>query len=65
LKRRAADPNAFVVALAKAKNDREVPPVFDRFVGIFRVNPKGIHLSENSIETKISERVRARDMAAV
>jgi hypothetical protein len=62
LKDRAADPNAFVVALAKAKNNREFPPVFDEFVGIFRVIPTGIPLSENSIETKVLERVRAKEM---
>jgi hypothetical protein len=65
LKDRAADPNSFVVALAKAKDDHEVPPVFDKFVGIFRVIPTGIPLSENSIETKILERVRAKQLAVV
>jgi hypothetical protein len=65
LRRRAADPNAFVLALAKAKDDHEVPPVFDSFVGIFRVIPTGTPLSENSIETKVLERVRARDLAVV
>jgi hypothetical protein len=65
LKHRAADPNAFVVALAKAKDDRQFPPVFDKFVGIFRVTPTGISLSEKSIETKVLERVRAREMVAV
>ena len=65
LRRRAADPNAFVLALAKAKDDHEVPSVFDSFVGIFRVIPTGTPLSENSIETKVLERVRARDLAVV
>jgi hypothetical protein len=64
-KRRAADPNAFVLALARAKNDHEVPPVFDSFVGIFRVIPTGTPLSENSFETKVLERVRARNLAVL
>jgi hypothetical protein len=64
LKHRAADPNAFIVALAKAKDDHEFPPVFDKFVGIFRVIPTGVPLSENSIETKVLERVRAKEMIA-
>jgi hypothetical protein len=29
LKHRAADPSSFIVALAKAKDDQEFPPVFD------------------------------------
>ena len=65
LKHRATDPNAFIVALAKAKDDHEFPPVFDKFVGIFRVIPTGVPLSENSIETKVLERVRAREMVTV
>jgi hypothetical protein len=64
LKHRAADPNAFIVALAKVKDDHVVTPVFDKFVGIFRVIPTGIALSEISIETKILERVRAKEMTA-
>jgi hypothetical protein len=33
LEHRVADPNAFIVALAKAKDDRKVTPAFDSFVG--------------------------------
>jgi hypothetical protein len=61
----AAQQNSFVLALARAKNDHEVPPVFDTFVGIFRVIPTGATLNENSIETKVLERLRASDMAVV
>jgi hypothetical protein len=43
----------------------EVPPVFDSFVGIFRVIPTDAPLSENSFETKVLERVRARDFAVL
>jgi hypothetical protein len=39
--------------------------VFDTFVGIFRVIPTGATLNENSIETKVLERLRASDMAVV
>src|ERR1700726_4350513 len=60
LKHQAADPNAFVVALAKAKDDHEFPPAVDKFVGIFRVISTGIVLSEKSIETKVLERVKAK-----
>jgi hypothetical protein len=59
LRRRVVDPSAFVVVLARAKDDRKMPPDVDEFVGIFRVVPTGIVLSENSIETKVLERVRA------
>jgi hypothetical protein len=59
LKCRLADPSAFVVALAKAKDDYKIPPEVDDIVGIFRVVPMGIILSKNSIETKVLERVRA------
>jgi hypothetical protein len=62
LKHRAADPNPFVVALAKAKDDHEFPPAVDKIVGIFRVISTGIVLSENSIETKVLERVKAKEM---
>jgi len=62
---RAADLNPFIVALAKAKNDLESPPIFDEFVGIFRVVPTGAFLSENSIEAKILERVKGREMESV
>jgi hypothetical protein len=62
LKQRAADQNAFVVALARAKNYREFPHAFEQFVGLFRVIPTGIVLSENSIETKVLERVRAKEI---
>ena len=44
---RAADPNAFVVALAVAKDYRKFPHAFDQFVGLFRVAPTGIFLSNN------------------
>ena len=59
LKCRVADPNAFVVALARAKDDHKIPPDVDEFVGIFQVVPTGIRLSQNSIETRVLERVRA------
>lgn len=62
---RAADLNPFIVALAKAKNDLGSPPIFDEFVGIFRVIPTGVFLSENSIEAKVLERVKAREMEFV
>jgi len=62
LKYRVADPNAFVVALATAKDYRKFPHVFDQFVGLFRVISTGIPLSENSIETSVLERVRAKEM---
>jgi hypothetical protein len=65
LRSRAADSNDFIVALAKAKDDHAAPPVFDTFVGLFRVIPTGVLLSETSIETKILERVRAQELAAV
>ena len=64
LKQRAADPNAFVVALARAKDYREFPHAFEQFVGLFRVIPTGIVLSINSIETKVLERLRAHEMVA-
>ena len=35
LKNRQADESAFIVALAKAKDDLASPPAFDSFVGIF------------------------------
>ena len=61
---RAADPNAFVVALAVAKDYRKHPHDFDHFVGLFRVVSTGTFLSDESIETKVLERVRAKEMAA-
>jgi hypothetical protein len=61
---RAADPNAFVVALAVAKDYRKFPHAFDQFVGLFLVASTGIFLSNNSIETKVLERVRARETTA-
>lgn len=64
LKSRQADPNSFVVALARAKDDRVSPPEFDSFVGLFRVISTGLLLSETSIETRIFERVRAPDLAS-
>ena len=63
LKQRMVDPNAFVVALAMAKDYRKFPHAFDQFVGLFRVIPTGVVLSENSIETKVLERVRAMQTA--
>jgi hypothetical protein len=63
LKSRQADESAFIVALAKAKDDLASPPAFDSFVGIFRVIPTGVVLSETSIETKIVTRVKAGDLA--
>lgn len=61
LKKQMADPNPFVVALAKAKDDRESPPVFDQFVAIFRVVATGKIIREKSIETTVLERVRAKE----
>jgi hypothetical protein len=65
LKSRQGDENAFIVALAKAKDDHASPPEFDSFVGIFRVIPTGVVLSETSIETKILTRVRAQDLDVI
>lgn len=62
LKTQMADPNPFVVALAKAKDYRKFPHVFDQFVAIFRVVATGKIISENSIETRVLERVRAKEM---
>ncbi len=36
LRSRQANPSAYVVALARTKDDPASPPVFDSFVGLFR-----------------------------
>lgn len=59
---RIASPDAFVVALAEAKDHGTFPHAFNQFVAIFRVMPTGIVLSQNSIETKRLERMTAKKM---
>jgi hypothetical protein len=49
----------FVVAVAKAKDDRQTPPEFDFFTSLFRVLATGQILSEHTIETRVLERLRA------
>jgi hypothetical protein len=64
LNSRVTDPDAFVVALALAKDYRKLPHAFDQFVGLFRVVSTGRLLSDISIEAKVLKRVRAPEMAA-
>ncbi len=63
-KARSGEAEAFVVALAEAKDFEQVPRVFKEFRGLFEVEPTGTILSENSLETRILRRVNANGKAA-
>jgi len=62
LENRIASPDAFVVALAEAKDYGTFPHAFRQFVAVFRVIPTGIVLTQNSIETKRLDRMTAKNM---
>jgi hypothetical protein len=52
----------FLVALASAKDYSKLPHDFDFFTGVFEVVSTGIKLTENSIQTKVLRRIKARDL---
>jgi hypothetical protein len=56
---RRTDPTPFVVALAVAKDYSIQPHAFHAFQCLYKVSATGGVLSDQSIETKVLERVRA------